>query len=174
MSVSGVGASLGLLLVELEGRTRKPRVSRIRRDETTPHRSSKHCRGQRVELSCSSRASPAFPSVRIDSSSCGSRLALPQSSERFEPHMPSPVPRRTAATAGQLRIGAGISLDKNIPRVEIPTTAWQGLRRLRWESRLPRYPQFDQEGISVLAQSSVYLLPNFVGARCEFLDCVAG
>jgi hypothetical protein len=36
--------------------------------------------------------------------------------------MPLPEQRKTPATAGPLRIGAATSLDKNIPRVQNPTT----------------------------------------------------
>jgi hypothetical protein len=119
VNVPGAGANLRPRLEEPEGQMTKPRGSRIRRDETIPYPSSKHYRELRAELSCSSRGSPASPSVRTDSSSCGSRLALPRSSARLEPCTPSPEPRRTPATAAPLRIGVATSLDKNIPR---PTT----------------------------------------------------
>jgi hypothetical protein len=120
VNAPGVGANLQLRLEEPGSRMMKPRASRTRRDETTPYPSSKHCRELREELSCSSHWSPASPSVRIDSSSCGSRLALPRSSAHREPYMPSPEPRRTPTIAEPLRIGVVTSLDKNIPRVQNP------------------------------------------------------
>jgi hypothetical protein len=118
----GAVANLRLRLEEPKGRRRKPKASRIRQGERTPRPSSKHCRERQAELSCSSRWNPASPSARIDSSSCGSRIALPQSSARPESYMPSPEPQRTLASAGPLRIGAETSLDKNIPRTQTPTT----------------------------------------------------
>ena len=141
MNVPGVGASLRLRLEEPGGRMMKPRGLRIRQGETTPHPSSEHYRKQRPELSCSSRASPASPFVRIDSSSCGSRRALPQSSEHLEPYTPSPEPRRTPTTAGPLRIGAATSLDKNIPRVQNPTTD----RPVRSSSYAPTFDKWAME-----------------------------
>jgi hypothetical protein len=118
----GAVANLRLRLEEPKSRRRKPKGSRRRQGERRPCPSSKHCRERQPGLSCSSRSNPASPSVRIGSSSCGSRLALPQSSARLESYMPSPEPQRTPTTAGPLRIGAKTSLDKNIPRTQNPIT----------------------------------------------------
>ena len=88
----------------------------------TPYQTSGRCPERSSEPSCSSRERSASPSVRIDSSSCGSRPVLRSSSARQEPYTPSPEPHRTPATIESLRIGAESSLDKNIPRVQNPTT----------------------------------------------------
>ncbi len=122
MNAQGVAANLWLRFEEPEGRMMKPRVSGIRRGETTPYPSSKHFRGLREELSCSSRWSPASPSLRIDSSSCDSRLALPRSCARLEPYTPWPEPHRTPATTESLRFGAATSIPEEYAPCRDETT----------------------------------------------------
>ena len=99
-----------------KARKRKPRERRIRQDAATPYRTSTRCPADSQEPSCSSRERRASPSVRIDSSSCGSTRVLPPSSVRREPCTPQPGPHRPPATAESLRIGADTSLDRRIRR----------------------------------------------------------
>ena len=124
MNIPCAGANLLLRLEALESRMMEPRGSQTQRDETPLYLSSKRYRKWQPELACSSRASPASPFVRIDSSSCGSRLALPQSSARLE-YTPSREPHRTPATAEPLRIGGytsrlvlGYAMAQKCPRLQ--------------------------------------------------------
>ena len=101
-------------LDERTAQKRKSRRRRRQRDGMTPSPSSGHCRDHSSKLSCSIRQRSASPSVRIDSSSCGSRHALQSSSAHQESHTSSPGPRRTPASTESLRIGAETSLDRRI------------------------------------------------------------
>jgi hypothetical protein len=109
-SALGGAPSRRLRLEEPEAQKRKPRARQTRQDETTLYLTSTRYRECCPEPSCSSRARRASPSVRIDSSSCGSRHVLQPSSARREPYMPSLAPHRTLAEAESLRIGVETSL----------------------------------------------------------------
>jgi hypothetical protein len=122
VNAPGIASSLRIPPEGTEGQRMKPRASRTQRNETTGHPSSKHYREPRPELSCSNRAKPASPFVRIGSSSCGSRLALLRSSARLEPYTPSSEPRRTQATAEPLRTGVEPSPLADTLRRECATT----------------------------------------------------
>ncbi len=101
-------------LEEQAAQKNEPTQRRKQEDGITPAPSSGHCRDHSSEPSCSIRERSASPSVRIDSSSGGSRRALQSSSAHQESHTPSPELRRTPATTESLRIGAENSLDRRI------------------------------------------------------------
>ena len=67
-------------------------------------------RERSAESSGSSHATPASPSARTGSSSCGSRHALGCSSAHREPCRPSPEPGMTPAAGPAHRIGDSTSL----------------------------------------------------------------
>ena len=96
----------------------------------------------RLGSSCSSHGRQASPSVRIDSSSCGSRRVLRSSSVRQEPYTPSPEPHRPPATAESLRIGAEASLYRGeYPEFRIATTG----SRARPRAHLQAEPTDDRQ-----------------------------
>ena len=132
MAASAPGAETSRLSHRVAGkdRTAEPILQRQQEDGTTPNPTSEHCRVPSPESSCSSRGRRAFPSVRSHSSSCGSRRVLRRSSSRQEPYMPSLVPQRTRATAGQLRNGAETSLSEEYSLLQ------RGLKRMSFQSWL--------------------------------------
>ena len=71
-----------------------------------------HYRERSAESSGSSHATPASPSGRTGSSSCGSRRVLECSSAHWEPCRPSPVPGMTPAAGPAQRIGDSTSLSR--------------------------------------------------------------